>query len=66
MAPDFSLPDQDGREVELSDFGGAPIVVCFYPKADTPGCLTVPALSSDRHRAPALGQAGSAAGSTRS
>jgi peroxiredoxin Q/BCP len=37
-APDFALPDQDGREVTLSDFRGQPVVVYFYPKADTPGC----------------------------
>jgi peroxiredoxin Q/BCP len=39
-APDFALPDQDGREVKLSDFRGEPVVVYFYPKADTPGCTT--------------------------
>jgi thioredoxin-dependent peroxiredoxin len=39
-APDFSLPDQDGREVKLSDFRGRPVVVYFYPKSDTPGCTT--------------------------
>jgi peroxiredoxin Q/BCP len=39
-APDFSLPDHDGREVKLSDFRGTPVVVYFYPKADTPGCTT--------------------------
>lgn len=39
-APDFTLPDQDGREVKLSDFRGQPVVVYFYPKADTPGCTT--------------------------
>jgi len=39
-APDFELPDQDGRAVKLSDFRGAPVVVYFYPKADTPGCTT--------------------------
>jgi peroxiredoxin Q/BCP len=39
-APDFELPDQDGRMVKLSDFGGEPVVVYFYPKADTPGCTT--------------------------
>jgi len=40
QAPDFSLPDQDGRAVKLSDFRGQPVVVYFYPKADTPGCTT--------------------------
>ena len=40
QAPDFELPDQDGRGVKLSDFRGQPVVVYFYPKADTPGCTT--------------------------
>lgn len=37
-APDFTLQDQDGREVSLSDFRGHRVVVYFYPKAMTPGC----------------------------
>ena len=40
QAPDFELPDQDGRVVKLSDLRGQPVVVYFYPKADTPGCTT--------------------------
>jgi peroxiredoxin Q/BCP len=40
VAPDFELPDQDGRAVKLSDFRGQPVVVYFYPKASTPGCTT--------------------------
>jgi peroxiredoxin Q/BCP len=39
-APDFELPDQEGRPVKLSDFRGQPVVVFFYPKASTPGCTT--------------------------
>ena len=39
-APDFTLSDQDGREVRLADLRGRPVVVYFYPKADTPGCTT--------------------------
>ena len=39
-APDFTLPDQDGRDVTLSQFRGGPVVLYFYPKADTPGCTT--------------------------
>jgi thioredoxin-dependent peroxiredoxin len=39
-APDFELPDQDGRTVKLSDFRGQSVVVYFYPKASTPGCTT--------------------------
>src|SRR5580698_6466189 len=49
-APDFELPDQDGRPVKLSDFRGQPVVVYFYPKADTPGC-TVQACGVRDHRA---------------
>jgi peroxiredoxin Q/BCP len=40
QAPDFELPDQDGRTVKLSDLRGKPVVIYFYPKADTPGCTT--------------------------
>ena len=39
-APDFELPDQDGEPVRLSDCAGSPVVLYFYPKADTPGCTT--------------------------
>jgi peroxiredoxin Q/BCP len=37
-APEFELPDQDGRAIKLSDFRGQTVVVYFYPKAETPGC----------------------------
>ena len=40
QAPNFELPDQDGRALRLEDFRGQPVVVYFYPKADTPGCTT--------------------------
>ena len=39
-APGFTLPDQDGNDVSLSDFSGRTVVLYFYPKADTPGCTT--------------------------
>jgi peroxiredoxin Q/BCP len=39
-APDFTLPDQDGEPVTLSALRGGPVVLYFYPKADTPGCTT--------------------------
>jgi thioredoxin-dependent peroxiredoxin len=39
-APDFTLPDQNGEDVTLSDLRGQKVVVYFYPKADTPGCTT--------------------------
>jgi thioredoxin-dependent peroxiredoxin len=39
-APAFTLLDQDGSKVKLSDFKGRKVLVYFYPKADTPGCTT--------------------------
>lgn len=39
-APDFSLPDQDGKERRLSDFRGKKVVLYFYPKDNTSGCTT--------------------------
>ncbi|WP_243789681.1 thioredoxin-dependent thiol peroxidase [Saccharopolyspora gloriosae] len=37
-APDFSLPDADGKTVALADYQGRSLVVYFYPAASTPGC----------------------------
>ncbi|MEB3243032.1 MAG: thioredoxin-dependent thiol peroxidase [Cyanobacteriota bacterium] len=37
-APQFTLPDQDGKPVELASFKGKRVVIYFYPKDDTPGC----------------------------
>ena len=37
-APDFSLPDANGKTVKLSDFAGKTVVLYFYPKDETPGC----------------------------
>ena len=37
-APDFTLPDKDGRMVSLSDFAGKRVVLYFYPRDNTPGC----------------------------
>ena len=39
-APDFSLPNQDGETVTLSELDSQYTVVYFYPRADTPGCTT--------------------------
>jgi peroxiredoxin Q/BCP len=39
-APSFTLSDQWGQEVSLSDFAGRRVLIYFYPKADTPGCTT--------------------------
>ena len=37
-APDFTLNDQNGNAVSLSDFSGKRVVLYFYPKDNTPGC----------------------------
>jgi thioredoxin-dependent peroxiredoxin len=38
VAPDFSLPDADGKTVTLSGLRGQRVIVYFYPAAMTPGC----------------------------
>ena len=38
LAPDFTLPDADGREVSLSSLRGQRVIIYFYPAAMTPGC----------------------------
>ena len=37
-APAFTLPDQDGKNIKLTDLAGRWLVLYFYPKDDTPGC----------------------------
>ena len=39
-APDFTLPDDTGREDSLQDIAGQRVLVYFYPRANTPGCTT--------------------------
>jgi peroxiredoxin Q/BCP len=34
----FTLPNQDGEPFSLTDFAGKPVILFFYPRADTPGC----------------------------
>ncbi len=38
MVPDFTVNNQDGEAVSLSDYKGKKLIVFFYPKASTPGC----------------------------
>ena len=38
-APDFTLPNQDGTPISLSSFRGQRVVIYFYPKDQTPGCI---------------------------
>jgi len=40
VAPEFTLPDADGRPVSLADYRGRNVIVYFYPQAATPGCTT--------------------------
>lgn len=49
LAPDFTLPDQNGDSVTLSGLRGKPVVLYFYPKADTPGCTTQACGVRDHH-----------------
>ena len=39
-APDFTLPDKDGKAHALSDYRGQKVILYFYPAASTPGCTT--------------------------
>lgn len=55
-APDFKLPDQDGKTHQLQDFAGKWLVLYFYPKDDTPGCTKEAcAFRDDLHKLTALG-----------
>ena len=40
MAPDFTVQNQSGASVSLSDFRGQKVILYFYPEADTPACTT--------------------------
>ena len=37
-APEFTLPNQDGKDIRLSDYLGKKVILYFYPAASTPGC----------------------------
>ena len=36
-APDFTLPNEDGKTLSIKDYRGKPVVLFFYPKANTSG-----------------------------
>jgi peroxiredoxin Q/BCP len=55
-APDFALPDQDGRTRSLAGFRGKWLALYFYPKDNTPGCtVQACAFRDDRRKLAALG-----------
>jgi peroxiredoxin Q/BCP len=49
-APEFTLPDQNGKDVSLKDFRGQYVVLYFYPRADTPGCTVEACEFRDSYR----------------
>ena len=48
-APAFTLPDDSGNKVKLSELKGKPVVVYFYPRDDTPGCTKEACAFRDRY-----------------
>lgn len=49
-APTFSLPNQDGNIISMSDhFGKKPVVIFFYPAASSPGCTAEACSFRDQH-----------------
>lgn len=50
MAPDFTLPSQEGTQISLHEFRGKWVVLYFYPKDQTPGC-TIEAHAFQRDQA---------------
>ncbi|WP_055445842.1 thioredoxin-dependent thiol peroxidase [Lacinutrix mariniflava] len=49
--PDFTVNDQDGNAISLSDYKGKKLVVFFYPKASTPGCTAEACNLTDNYKA---------------
>ena len=47
-APDFELPDQNGKTHRLSDYTGKKVILYFYPKDNTAGCTKLHILSMNR------------------
>lgn len=48
-APAFTLKDDEGNKVKLSDLKGNPVVLYFYPRDDTPGCTKEACAFRDRY-----------------
>lgn len=48
--PNFTVNDQDGQAISLSDYKGKKLIVFFYPKANTPGCTAEACNLSDHYK----------------
>ncbi|WAC02564.1 thioredoxin-dependent thiol peroxidase [Lacinutrix neustonica] len=48
--PNFTVNDQDGHAISLSDYKGKKLIVFFYPKANTPGCTAEACNLSDNYK----------------
>jgi len=48
-APQFTLPNQEGKQISLSDYAGKNVVLYFYPKDMSPGCTTEACDFRDKH-----------------
>ncbi|WP_452603300.1 thioredoxin-dependent thiol peroxidase [Pontimicrobium sp. MEBiC06410] len=48
--PNFTVNDQDGNSISLSDYKGKKLIVFFYPKANTPGCTAEACNLSDNYK----------------
>ena len=48
-APNFTLPNQNGEMISLSDFLGKKVVLYFYPKDNTPGCTRQACAFAQKH-----------------
>ncbi len=48
-APAFTLTDDQGQKVKLSELKGSPVVLYFYPRDDTPGCTKEACAFRDRY-----------------
>ncbi len=50
VVPNFTVNDQDGNAISLSDYKGKKLIVFFYPKANTPGCTAEACNLSDNYK----------------
>ena len=49
-APEFTSPDENGKEISLKNLRGKVVVLYFYPRADTPGCTVEACEFRDTYR----------------